>query len=414
MSLTRLRDSRRIVFSIAIAIMLVPLSVLSKEIEGLQVWKLRGKGTQLLLPVIKGEAPAVTARNYLEAFNHGPSNDETSNYSEMLKDFTDSKTQVDSQQKPIKGKFWLESEEFGSDHFSVLPHFDAGGIRVPMAVVANRPGHMSTHDPFFKNVHQGFTEKGGADVYIVPLGLETYLTESELTKYHELVSSNFPALLSLGGADLDPTLYGETNKGLSTGVNAQRDQTEIKLIRTYTKTENHAFYGICRGHQAFAVAMGGALIQHLIDELDTSKDPEGIGKHRRGKYATDEGIQSAWHDVELLETSPLYQLLGKKVLKVNSRHHQAVKRIPHGTRAIASEPVPKDSTDFGHTIVDVEALDRTNQEGQTVALTVQFHPEDMHVDGTSEDAEHARKIMRWMVDNARQFLPKQKQGGCLY
>jgi len=70
----------------------------------------------------------------------------------------------------------------------------------------------------------------------------------------------FPDLLVFtGGADVDPSLYGEL-KGSHTSINPDRDLICMKMFKVFRGIPK---LGICRGSQFLTVAEGGKLIQHV-------------------------------------------------------------------------------------------------------------------------------------------------------
>ena len=82
--------------------------------------------------------------------------------------------------------------------------------------------------------------------------------------------------------------------------------------------------GICRGAQVINVAFGGTLYQHL--------------KHRGVDHVQGLPYEYPIHEIRILEGSFLHKLVGKETLKVNSFHHQAVKELGEGLRAVAWAP----------------------------------------------------------------------------
>lgn len=142
-------------------------------------------------------------------------------------------------------------------------------------------------------------------------------------------------ILLLGGQDVNPFWYGEANL-YSKPFDRDRDIVEWTLARR-ALSEHKPVMGICRGHQMLAVASGGSLYQD-------------IRRQRVSKR------HQPYHSIVARE--PLRSRLPE--LRVNSRHHQAVKTVPYGFRVVA-------------TSLDgvIEAIWRPG------ALGVQWHPEDL-------------------------------------
>ena len=69
-------------------------------------------------------------------------------------------------------------------------------------------------------------------------------------------------LLLPGGEDVTPNLYGEEPRPQVTYMNEDRDRMEMELLAL--ALERHLpVFGICRGMQLVAAALGGALYQDL-------------------------------------------------------------------------------------------------------------------------------------------------------
>jgi putative glutamine amidotransferase len=152
-------------------------------------------------------------------------------------------------------------------------------------------------------------------------------------------------LVLTGGADVDPQLYGEERAPETDIVDRVRDDLEIPLARAAV-AEEKPILAICRGQQVLNVALGGTLVQHLED-------------HPRGD--SNEDRTAILHTVRLDPHSVLGELLGP-TLKVNSLHHQAVKDVAPGLRAVGWS---EDGV--------IEAL----ESDSGVVLSVQCHPEEL-------------------------------------
>lgn len=130
-------------------------------------------------------------------------------------------------------------------------------------------------------------------------------------------------LLITGGQDVDPSLYGEKPINDTILPNAERDAMELPLLQKALAADKPIF-GICRGLQFINAALGGTLYQDL-----PVQHPSDIAHNMSAPY------DRAAHEVEVEEDSPLYALLGKKKLGVNTLHHQAVKELAPCLRNMA-------------------------------------------------------------------------------
>ena len=95
---------------------------------------------------------------------------------------------------------------------------------------------------------------------------------------------------------------------------------ETKLLALALEQDKPVL-GICRGIQFLNVYLGGTLYQDLPTE-----HPSAAEHHQKPPYDV------PVHSVTLTVGSPLWALLGKDTLAVNSLHHQAIKRLRRGWR----------------------------------------------------------------------------------
>jgi putative glutamine amidotransferase len=158
-------------------------------------------------------------------------------------------------------------------------------------------------------------------------------------------------LLLSGGVDVDPFLYGEEPRPAQGKIDVARDSAEMSLIPRALEIDL-PILAICRGIQVLNVAAGGTLYQ------DISMCSGTILKHRQdapGSYAT--------HAIDVQEGSRLLDILGQSSIRVNSFHHQAVKKAAPGftISAVARDDIVEGIESISHSFV----------------IGVQFHPETM-------------------------------------
>ena len=173
-------------------------------------------------------------------------------------------------------------------------------------------------------------------------------TEQLAQDYVQLIDG----LMLPGGPDVDPTFSGEEPHPKIGMTLYQKDLFEIALIKA-ALAANKPIFGICRGIQIMNVAMGGTLYQDLESQYPDLKiqHPQAT----LGQFAT--------HHVDLTPDSRLAALYGKTTIKVNSRHHQAVKTVGKGMRVTAVAP--------DGVVEGMESIDND------LFLGVQWHPENM-------------------------------------
>lgn len=172
------------------------------------------------------------------------------------------------------------------------------------------------------------------------------------------------ALLLVGGADLNPSTYGEENTA-SEDINDRRDSEEFSLIKHFCE-QNKPILGICRGIQILNVALGGSLIQHI-------EHPE---KHSRCGQPCDKV-----HRVKLSRHSFLTDLYGDD-FSVNSAHHQAIK-------------IPADNLEIVAYSEDgiVEAVIHKTKP----IIAVQWHPERMAFQHKRDDTVDGKPLFDYFL-----------------
>lgn len=162
-------------------------------------------------------------------------------------------------------------------------------------------------------------------------------------------------LLFSGGADIDPSHYGDSEVHPTTyDIHPLRDRFELALI-TAAIERDYPTFCICRGVQLLNVAQGGTLFQHVPDQHDPTIP------HRQQEAGFESHQPS--HTVTASTGSLLASAYESTRIHVNSYHHQAVKDLAGSLRASARA---------GDGLVEaVELPDRT------FVLGVQWHPEMM-------------------------------------
>ncbi len=131
-------------------------------------------------------------------------------------------------------------------------------------------------------------------------------------------------LVVTGGAfDVDPSLFGAAHRHPSVVLKTRRTQFELAILNG-ALARDLPVLGICGGQQLLNVALGGTLIQHIPDEVETPL------AHEQPNPRTEPG-----HEVAVVPDSKLGAIVGTAVIPVNSAHHQAVKQVAPGCIACA-------------------------------------------------------------------------------
>ncbi|MCI8601203.1 MAG: gamma-glutamyl-gamma-aminobutyrate hydrolase family protein [Oscillospiraceae bacterium] len=161
-------------------------------------------------------------------------------------------------------------------------------------------------------------------------------------------------LLLSGGEDMDPKWYGEEVLNSSVTIDALRDAHEMPLAKAFLERRK-PILAICRGFQVLNVVLGGDLWQDLPEQL--------------GFNHSDSRLR---HPCKAAEGSLLYGLYGGE-FKVNSTHHQAVRKLGEGLWATAWS---------------VEGIVEGYEHKSLPIWGTQFHPERLtgpYYDGRTPD-----------------------------
>ena len=214
-------------------------------------------------------------------------------------------------------------------------------VRTARSLRLIRHGEPTRHEFALAVSYVRAIEQAGGVPVIVPPMAEVRL---------EPILDSVHGLCLPGGPDLDPSTYGEEEHPELGPFDAEVDRFELQLAASADEL-GLPILAICRGAQALNVARGGTLIQHLPD-LET-----GL-LHRQTLPGTETS-----HSVSVVRPSLLHRIVGAEVLAVNSFHHQGIKRLGRGLRAVAYAP---DDT--------IEALE--SEDGR-FCLGVQWHAETL-------------------------------------
>ena len=152
------------------------------------------------------------------------------------------------------------------------------------------------------------------------------------------------ALVLTGGADISPERYGEEPHQL-TRWREDRDGWELALLWAVDDVRRPVL-GVCRGMQLMAVHAGGALVQHVPEQV-------GHDQHNPGGDAFGETA------VSVKPGSRLASLLPPE-LTVHCHHHQSVRTHPGF---------------IGSAWADDGLLEAMEAPGKRWCVGVQWHPE---------------------------------------
>lgn len=176
--------------------------------------------------------------------------------------------------------------------------------------------------------------------------------------------------LFTGGQDVMPSLYGADRHPSCGSCCPERDAMESLLLQAALQRDIPVL-GICRGVQLMNVVLGGTLYQDLSQQY-----PSSLEHHQSPPY--DKPV----HTVTILLDTPLYQLLQKEQLPVNSYHHQGIWKLAPPLRCMA--------------IAEDGLIEGVYLPEKPFVWGVQWHPEfSYQIDGYSQ------RIIQAFVDAAK-------------
>lgn len=188
-------------------------------------------------------------------------------------------------------------------------------------------------------------ERAGGIPIILPI-CEDFETVKEIL-------AQVQGVIVSGGNDVSPACYGEEADGCGEIV-PERDGQDLAIVQYLMQNSRMPVLGICRGIQVMNVALGGVLYQDV--------EKAGFRQHS----LDDSPMNQAVHTVTLEPQTRLQEIFQTDVLRVNSYHHSAVKRL--------AEPCLLSGTS------DDGIIEALELPGERFFLAVQWHPEMMYDD----------------------------------
>lgn len=161
--------------------------------------------------------------------------------------------------------------------------------------------------------------------------------------------SQFDGFLFTGGQDVSPDIYKAVKLGICGECCPERDSMELMLLDLVMEADK-PILGICRGIQFINAALGGTLYQDIPAQL-----PSGIEHHQEPPY------DRPAHDVRIIDDTPLYRLLRKEHIFVNSYHHSGICELSPRLKCMAA--------------AEDGLIEAVYSPEQSFLWAVQWHPE---------------------------------------
>jgi len=178
---------------------------------------------------------------------------------------------------------------------------------------------------------------------------------------------------------VDPSFYDEAKPHETVHANPKRDKFEFALLE---QAIHHRLpiLGICRGVQMINVKFGGSLYQDLASGAAPQFEHRqtDLGKPR----------QEPTHTILVTDPESSLGALVPATCRVNSLHHQAIKRVGRGLRVTARS---EDGL--------VEAVESADE--YPFLLAVQWHPEEMVGESAEQRGIFARFVAKCRERAAR-------------
>ena len=199
------------------------------------------------------------------------------------------------------------------------------------------------------------------------------LPETEDERTIGAMLDHIDGLLLAGGDDVSPERYGEEILPACGSIDPQRDAFEL-AITSMAVARRMPVFGICRGIQTLAVALGGKLIQ----DIETQCSIAASDHHQQPPYG------EAVHTVSSAPGGVLERVIGERHMRTNSMHHQAVRETGPFLRV-------EGRTEDGV----IEAVSGIENDR---IFAVQFHPEYM-----ADHDGYAARLFEHFTQLARQY-----------
>ncbi len=220
------------------------------------------------------------------------------------------------------------------------------------------PGHYM--DYTFDEYSRAICDSGGAPV-LIPVAQNRVSLLAIISRMDGLILS--------GGPDINPRFYGEEPAEGLGEIDQDLDRMELDVANIALKKDLPIF-AICRGIQILNVSQGGTLYQDIKRQV-----PEPLNHTQKARKSANT------HSVLIEKQTLLYDIVKRRKIWVNGKHHQALKDLAPGLKisAVATDGI-------------VEAIE---DPAKKFVIGVQWHPE-----GTWKEDTNSKKLFRAFVKAA--------------
>ena len=222
-------------------------------------------------------------------------------------------------------------------------------MRPVVGIISN---HYLVNDDY--PVHASGTMNGDAIARVsqcIPIIIPSNPAQASV---EELMATCDGFLLTGGRPNVHPAEYGEAETAAHGSFDRDRDRLVLPLVQACIERGQPVF-GVCRGFQEVAVAMGSTLHPEI-------RDLPGRNNHRMPPDGTLAEKFALRHAIDFAEGGVFHRLMGQRQVSTNTLHGQGLKTA--GPRIVIDGRAP-DGTP--------EAIYVQGAAGFT--LSVQWHPE---------------------------------------
>ncbi len=248
------------------------------------------------------------------------------------------------------------------------------GVMCSTALMTTGTGRKATIDGMYVEFGEVLSQCGTIPI-LIPLGVSCDVASEYLRFLHGIILTGGPDIGAVSNDRFEP---------LKGGLDPRKDLLEWRIC-SLALSCGIPLLGVCRGLQMINVYLGG----NLYGDIPTDCPSAVV-------HDTPADEPAAEHTIKIAPASKLSSVFQGSEGRVNSYHHQAVKRLAPALRGTAWS---EDGLIEGVESVIYRSL-----------LGVQFHPE---LDYDSNEA--SMNVFRWLVEEANRFMAlKEGENQAMY